>query len=208
MYSELGAAMGVTYFKRFRMEIDLAPPCGAEEGEGRYDPAIILSLPPLPDNYFLVGWDPVLLDAHIDVKYRSFCFEIDANVFPCLGDRDGCRRLMGEISRREGFLPEATWLVGYRPSGRRQAEYCGTVQGLRDRHGLGAVQNLGIVPEHRGRGLGAHLLRAALDGFRRCELQRAFLEVTAQNECAVRLYQRLGFRKARTVYKAVEMAYA
>ena len=109
--------MGVTYFKRFRMEIDLA--AFASEEEGEFCTAVALSPFLLPDDYFLVAWYPVLLETHVDVKYRSFCLEIDANVFPCLGDRDGCRRLMGEILRRDGFLPEATWLVGFRPPGRR-----------------------------------------------------------------------------------------
>ena len=37
-------------------------------------------------------------------------------------------------------------------------------------------------------------------------LGRAFLEVTAQNDGAVRLYRRLGFRRRKTLYKAVETA--
>jgi ribosomal protein S18 acetylase RimI-like enzyme len=201
--------MSVTYFKRYRMELDLARPRagGGWDRDADVHPAALLASP-LPDNYFFIGWDPVLLDAHIEAKYRSFCLEIDAHVFPCLGEREGCRRLMWEITHRDGFIPEATWLIGYRPVGRREAEYCGTVQGLRDRHGLGSVQNLGVTPEHRGRGLGTHLLAAALAGFHRHRLRRACLEVTAQNEGALRLYQRLGFRKTRTVYKAVEVAYA
>ncbi len=199
--------MGVTYFKRFRMEIELPGPAS---GKGEISGALLRtsSLSALPEDYFLVAWDPVLLESHVDVKYRSFCLEIDANVFPCLGDREGCRRLMCEITSRDGFVPEATWLMGHRPLGSREVEYCGTVQGLCDRHGLGAVQNLGVTPHHRGRGLGAHLLLAALEGFQRRRLPRAFLEVTAQNEGALRLYERLGFRKARTVYKAVDVAYA
>lgn len=202
--------MGVTYFKRFRMEIDLASPRAARswsEGIASDEPGDYAD-GRLPDDYFLVAWDPVLLETHVDVKYRSFCFEIDAHVFPCLADREGCRRLMWDISQREGFLPDSTWLMGYRPVGQREAEYCGTVQGIRDRHGFGSVQNLGVTPAHRGLGLGSHLLAAALAGFRRSQLNRAFLEVTAQNEGALRLYQRLGFRKTRTVYKAVEVAYA
>jgi ribosomal protein S18 acetylase RimI-like enzyme len=201
--------MGVTYFKRYRMEIDLTAPRAGDlwRSDGDYLPTALLANP-LPDDYFFVAWDPVLLDAHIETKHRSFCFEIDAHVFPCLGDREGCRRLMWEITHRDGFLPEATWLIGYRPIGRREAIYCGTVQGLRDRHGIGSVQNLGVTPEHRGRGLGTRLLAAALAGFHRHRLARASLEVTAQNEGALRLYQRLGFRKTRTVYKAVEVAYA
>ena len=34
-------------------------------------------------------------------------------------------------------------------------------------------------------------------------MKRALLEVTAQNEGAIRLYRRLGFRRRKTVYKAV-----
>jgi ribosomal protein S18 acetylase RimI-like enzyme len=39
-------------------------------------------------------------------------------------------------------------------------------------------------------------------------LRRAFLEVTAQNAGAISLYQRIGFGRSRTVYKAVEVAYS
>jgi len=170
--------MVLTYFKRYRMEMSLAAP-----------PAE----PRLPAGYRFIPWDHALL--------------IDANVFPCLGDADGCYRLMKEIARKEGFLPAATWLVAF-DQGRRQWDYCGTVQGIRDRSGFGAIQNLGITPEHRGRGLGSCLLMQAMCGFRRSGLTRAFLEVTAQNEGAIRLYRRLGFRKSRTVFKAVEVAYS
>ncbi len=191
--------MGLTYFKRYRMEIDLL----------RVD----LPLEDLPVGYRLVPWDRGLLAAHADAKYHSFRSEIDANVFPCLGEYDGCLRLMTEITKKDGFLPEATWLLAWetRPGplhrGRTEGstvEYCGTIQGIRDRHGMGAVQNLGVTPEHRGHGLGSRLLAQAVDGFRRAGLARAFLEVTAQNEGAVRLYRRMGFSKARTVYKAVD----
>jgi ribosomal protein S18 acetylase RimI-like enzyme len=177
--------MNVTYFKRFKMEIDLhdAP-----------------EAPALPAGYYWVSWDESLLELHAEVKYRCFQDEIDAAVFPSLSDRHGCYYLMAEISRKPGFLPGATWLVAG-PAG-----YCGTVQGVQERTGLGAIQNLGVVPEYRGRGLGSALLLQALHGFRRYGLGRAFLEVTAQNDAAVRLYRRLGFRCRKTVYRAVEAA--
>jgi ribosomal protein S18 acetylase RimI-like enzyme len=82
------------------------------------------------------------------------------------------------------------------------------VQGIRDERGAGAIQNLGITPPHRGRGLGTGLLRRALAGFRQVGLQRATLEVTAQNSGALRLYHRLGFRTVKIVYKAAEVVYA
>jgi GNAT superfamily N-acetyltransferase len=185
--------VGLTYFKRFRMEIDLT---------GR-----VLRGPDLAAEYQMLAWDDALLEVHAETKYHSFKSEIDANVFPCLGDWAGCHRLMHEIRGKQGFLPEATWLVT-RDAGDGTTEYCGTIQGIRDYAGLGAIQNLGVTPEHRGRQLGTCLLVKALLGFRSAGIRRAFLEVTAQNEGAIRLYQRLGFTKARTVYKAVEVAYS
>ena len=50
---------------------------------------------------------------------------------------------------------------------------------------------------------GEALLLQALHGFCRVGLGRAQLEVTAQNDTAIRLYRRLGFRRSKTLYKAV-----
>jgi ribosomal protein S18 acetylase RimI-like enzyme len=93
-------------------------------------------------------------------------------------------------------VAEATWLL-IGPEGP-----CGTVQGICER-GLGAIQNLGVTPGRRSLGLGSCLLRQALDGFQRVGLGRSLLEVTACNDGAVRLYRRFGYRRVRTVYKAV-----
>jgi hypothetical protein len=186
--------MGLTYFKRFRMEIDLSKP--------------LFAAPELPPDYRLLPWCESLLEPHAEAKYQSFSLELDANVFPCLGDRDGCRRLMREIVARDGFVPEATWLLAHQPDLAGPVEYCGTVQGVRDGNGYGAIQNLGITAGHRSQGLGTILMHAALNGFQRAGLRRVFLEVTAQNLGAVQLYQRLGFCRTKTVYKAAEVAFA
>ncbi|WP_165234610.1 GNAT family N-acetyltransferase [Aquisphaera insulae] len=175
--------MAITYYKRLRMELDLDEPIGPIA---------------LPDPFTWIAWDESLLALHADVKYRSFRGEIDAYVFPCLGDRYGCQRLMREIRRKPGFLPGATWLIAG-PDG-----CVGTVQGVLDHGPIGAIQNLGVVPEHRGKGLGRALARGALAGFQGAGLRRAYLEVTAENRSALMLYRSLGFRKARTLYKAVD----
>jgi ribosomal protein S18 acetylase RimI-like enzyme len=175
--------MAITYYKRFRMEIDvdgsLAPP--------------VLAYP-----FSWVGWDESLTDRHAEVKYLAFREEIDACVFPCLGDRYGCQRLMREIRRKPGFLAGATWLIDS-PEG-----YIGTVQGVMDRGPIGAIQNVGVVPAYRGFGLGTALVRQALEGFYQAGLRRAYLEVTAENTAAVRLYRDVGFRRSKTLYKAVD----
>ena len=58
-----------------------------------------------------VGWDETLVDQHAEVKFLSFRDEIDSHVFPCLGERHGCQRLMREIRRKPGFLAVSTWLI-------------------------------------------------------------------------------------------------
>ena len=186
--------MGITYFKRFRMEIEL-----------RLVPA---EPPALPADYALLAWSEQMIPLHADVKFRCFAEEMDASVFPCLSSRAGCKRLMAEIAARDGFLPSTTWLVQHWPEHNRRPEICGTIQGVSEGGGYGAIQNVGITPEHRGRGLGAILVWQSLQGFKQAGLSRVFLEVTAQNTPAIRLYQRLGFRKTKTVYKASEVAYA
>lgn len=173
----------ITYFKRYRMEIDL------QEGLPCWD---------LPQGYFFVPWDEALLPLHAEVKFHCFIDEIDATVFPSLGSRQGCSRLMREIRQKPGFCPEATWLLA------TPSETCGTVQGVCDRTGLGAIQNLGITRSHRGKGLGKSLLLQSLAGFRRQGASRVFLEVTSQNDLAIRLYRNLGFRSRKTLYKAVD----
>ena len=186
--------MDLAYFKRFRMEIKLV---------GRD-----LTPPPLPVGIRLVPWQQSLLDAFSQAKYLSFRGELDAGVFPCLAEFDGCRRLMAEIVRKPGFLPAATWLMVHTPDGSPQPTYCGTVQGIFDKARIGAIQNLGILPEYRNAGLGATLLLQALSGFQQAGAQRVYLEVTAQNQHAIRLYRRIGFVTVRIVYKAVEAEYS
>src|SRR5262245_56288394 len=185
--------MGLVYFRRFRMEIDLGHP--------------LFPQPPLPPDYRVVPWDDKLLETHADTKYRCFRWEMDANVFPSLSTRDGCQRLMTEISRRPGFVPQTTWLLDYWPQNARQPEHCGTIQGVAEEN-VGAIQNVGIMPQHRSKGLGSVLMWHSLNGFKAVGIERVFLEVTAQNSGACRLYQRLGFKRTKVVYKAAEVAYA
>jgi len=183
--------MTLSYFKRFRMEIDLA----------------VQELPPLQcsEGYQLWPWQDRLLEAHARAKYHSFCDEMDAHLFPCFGSLSGCQRLMRDITQRAGFLPAATWLAVYCGANGQQFEACGTIQGIIDPQGFGSIQNLGVTPPHRRRGLGTLLLAHALRGFQQSGIQRVQLEVTAGNLAAIRLYRRIGFRTLRTIYKAVEI---
>src|SRR5206468_11583524 len=87
----------MTYVRRYRMEIDVADAC--------------LAPAELPHGYSWIAWHAGLSSRHAAVKYHSFRDEIDARVFPCLGDLSGCKRLMQEIVRQDTFLADATWLI-------------------------------------------------------------------------------------------------
>lgn len=174
----------VVYFKRYRMEMDLVGP--------------LPPVPSLPVGYAWIPWEDRLLEAHADVKVQCFRDELDGVIFPNLSNRAGCERLMREITTRPGFRPQSTWLIAHGET------YVATVQGIAERTGAGGIQNLGVVPKYRGRRLGLAVLLQALHGFRLTGLARATLEVTAQNETAIRMYRQVGFRFRKTIYKVSE----
>lgn len=184
--------MGVTYYKRYRLETDLRR---------------VWRRPALPVGYRYAAWSRERLLEHAEAKFHAFHDEIDASVFDCLADEDGCLRLMEEIASKPGFLPGATWLIEHVDQDGFQ-EPVGTIQGVRATPRYGSVQNVGVTPAGRGRGLGRALVIAALEGFRDAGLKRATLEVTATNTPAMRMYESLGFRRTKTSYRAVELAYA
>lgn len=194
------------YFKRYRMEADLRRPPFAlcnPNGSG-------LRTAELPDGFRWLPWRDSLLAAHAEVKALCFQDETDAIIFRCLASFGGCRDLMAAIRDRPGFCPQATWLVTAASITGAEAETglagncVATVQGVIDSDGHAGIQNVGVIPEFRGRGLGRALMLKALAGFLACGAKRVYLEVTARNLAAVRIYRSLGFRCTKTVYRAVE----
>lgn len=159
----------------------------------------------VPVGYEFVPFHEGLIREHATAKYESFRYELDSNVFPCLGDREGCLRLMKEIAGRHSFIPEATWLCRCKDLEAGTVVPVGTIQGI-EAEGWGAIQNIGIDPNHRNRGLGALLLTRAAKGFYEAGLKGMHLEVTTDNTAAIRFYERIGFRRASVVYKAAEVA--
>ena len=104
---------------------------------------------------------------------------------------------MNVVSRRMNFVPAATWLaVG--PAGP-----CGAIQGLQERGGVGAVQNVGVTPAWRGRGVGEALVLQALHGFRRAGLARASSKSRPRTRRRSASIAALAFAVSKTLYKAV-----
>jgi ribosomal protein S18 acetylase RimI-like enzyme len=61
-------------------------------------------------------------------------------------------------------------------------QHCGTV-------------GMGLLPAYRGRGIGRQLLSACLAKARSKGITRVELEVRADNERAIKLYERMGFKR-------------
>ena len=181
----------IVFFKRYRMQFDLR--------NHLFDD---IQTPP---NFRLLEWRPSLLRSHAEAKFRSFREELDSNVFPSLGDADGCLKLMRDISGSNSFVPEATWLLVDSDPSREFSVNCGTVQGIMDGPDIGLIQNIGVVKSYRGQGLGSLIVRRSLAGFQSAGAKVVSLEVTTQNESAIRLYERLGFKTMKIVYKTVEV---
>jgi GNAT superfamily N-acetyltransferase len=180
--------MSVDHFKRWKLELDLR----------REVPA-----PVLPSGFAWVAWSPSLCRAHAWVKYQSFRDEMDSEVFLSLSTLSGCRQLMHDIAMHPGFLARATWLIRFEGNDIRGPIAVATVQGIEIEGRRGSIQNVGVLQEFRGMGLGKALMLQALHGFQSAGCTRASLEVTARNWPAVELYRSLGFRLIRTSYRAV-----
>ncbi len=96
--------------------------------------------------------------------------------------------------RAELEKPEAIMLVARRntpdaQTGRRLGGYIAARMNGDELH----VNNIGVWPESRRRGVGGALLGAVLDVAERCGAAEAVLEVRAGNLPALMLYERFGF---------------
>src|SRR6478735_3206804 len=56
---------------------------------------------------------------------------------------------------------------------------------------------IGVVPDHRGSGIGESLTRMLLDQAREAGAREMVLEVIVENAPAIALYEKLGFRRTR-----------
>lgn len=92
-------------------------------------------------------------------------------------------------------VPETAFLEVYGDDGTPIAITRATVTGNGEWLGLSLVD---VLPEHRRRGLGSHLVRAAARWGQEVGARRAFLQVEEQNTAAVALYGRLGFSTHHT----------
>lgn len=111
--------------------------------------------------------------------------------------------------------PGPTWPLDHRQLTRRRAESgvqawtayldgvpsepAGHIELIRTGPRTGRIDRVALAPAHRGRGLGAILVRAALDHARANGLRTVDLLVFAANQPAVRTYLAVGFTDAGSI---------
>ena len=85
----------------------------------------------------------------------------------------------------QNVLREARYLV-------LMADDCGYLIGW-SAAGVAEIERVGVMPEQRGRGLGARLVREAVEAFGNCGARIIHLEVRETNAAARALYRKCGF---------------
>ena len=63
-------------------------------------------------------------------------------------------------------------------------------------NGLGGIYGLGVLPEHRGKGLGRAILLEAIKTLKAASAVEIILQVATENATALSLYKSCGFREA------------
>lgn len=115
---------------------------------------------------------PDQVDAVVEIESAAFTTPWQAETFHGLIGRDGIVLLT---------MTDGDDVIGY------AVLWCIVDQG--------ELANIAIAEERRGRGLGAHLLRQALDVARERGVEKLFLEVRESNADALALYARFGFEQ-------------
>jgi ribosomal protein S18 acetylase RimI-like enzyme len=109
----------------------------------------------------------------------------------------GARRFLTNIIQYPGcgsfFVP-----ASFAAEDRRTGKLCGLCLASKVADDVGHITQVCVNPEHRGSGLGYELLRTSLQALAAKGCRSVSLTVTAANESAIRLYERMGFSIRRT----------
>ena len=109
--------------------------------------------PPLAvrTGYRLLPWSPDLVDDHAEVKYLSFRDELDAVVFPCLGELDELPAADAGNLRARRLRPRGDVAGALRPAGRAATRSrAARSRRFASQRSRANIQNIGVTPHHRG----------------------------------------------------------
>jgi GNAT superfamily N-acetyltransferase len=143
----------------------------------------------LPFGYRLEPWCQPLIPAFAASMAVAFSDSPDLEIYPALGSREGCLRLMNEIVEIPGFLSGACWLVFF------DREPCAHILSSQAfDSNSGEIMSIGIAPRHRRLGVGTHLVNKTLWALHDRKCNQASAKVNRSNRGAIRFFRSLGFQ--------------
>jgi ribosomal protein S18 acetylase RimI-like enzyme len=160
----------------------------------------------------IVPWSESRQDEAAQVIATAYVGHIDGQINDQYRSSAGARRFLTNIVQYPGcgsFFSPASYLAeeripgpfsGGAPSGRKLSEgtLCGLCLASLVADGVGHITQVCVSPEHQATGLGYELLRRSLLSLAARGCRSVSLTVTAANQQAIRLYERMGFRTRRS----------
>jgi ribosomal protein S18 acetylase RimI-like enzyme len=161
---------------------------------------------PLRDGLRLEPWDDRWFEPCARLIQRAYAGHIDADINDQYRTEAGAMRFLKNIVILPGcgqFQQQASYVVRQTAA---SEELAGVVLASCVSHGVGHTTQICVLPEFRKLALGRRLMAASIQALRAARYHALTLTVTARNERAVRLYERIGFHTVKTFRAAVWQA--
>jgi ribosomal protein S18 acetylase RimI-like enzyme len=144
------------------------------------------------DGVAIAPWTESRQDESARLVAAAYRGHIDSEINDQYRAPAGARRFLANIVQYPGcgnfFAPASYAAIDAQNGGLCGISLASLVAG-----DVGHITQVCIAPSHRGRGLGYELLRRSLLALAAHGCQKVSLTVTASNEIATRLYERMGF---------------
>ena len=152
--------------------------------------------PPLQNGFELRRWSEPDYQSAAAVITAAYRGHVDSEINDQYRTVTGSMRFLNNIVRFPGcgyFDAGSSFVVYHRPS----RTMVGLILCSRVKDGVGHITQVCVLPEYRGRHIGAALLAANKLELQRRDFSMLSLTVTEANHGAVELYKRLGYSVAR-----------
>jgi ribosomal protein S18 acetylase RimI-like enzyme len=145
---------------------------------------------------YIDRWSDQCQDSAANLIAAAYAGHVDSRINDQYRSAAGARRFLHNIVQYPGcgtFFRPASY-AAFRPS---RGKLCGVSLSSLVSQDCGHITQICVSPEVKGSGVGYELLRQSLAALRDAGCRAATLTVTAANEGAVDLYERVGFRTVR-----------
>ena len=159
---------------------------------GRHRP----TAPPLPPQFEIRPWSEQEYQSAAALITAAYRGHVDSEINDQYRTLTGSLRFLNNIVRFPGCgqFDAASSFIAYHRASRTAV---GLILCSRVKNDVGHITQVCVLPEHRGKGIGAGLLAANLQDLQRRRFSMLSLTVTEANKSAVELYKRLGYHVAR-----------